>query len=215
MAEVVQALGRGGQRLAEKVLGWNRKTIRKGAQELASGPPVRDRFQDRGRKKFEEHLPLLLDHIRAIVEPRCQADPTLRSARIYTPLTAEEVRQRLRTQFRYKEAKLPCVRTLRTKLNVLGYQLRKVKKCRPLKKIPQTDAIFEEVHAVNQAADQEAGVLRSRLAPSRDRPGICPIERSASCKTKLIGCATIVLSLDFRFAGTPRNAPQRSRSQTA
>ena len=163
MAEVVQALGRGGQRLAEKVLGWNRKTIRKGAQELASGPPVRDRFQDRGRKKFEEHLPLLLDHIRAIVEPRCQADPTLRSARIYTPLTAEEVRQRLRTQFRYKEAQLPCVRTLRTKLNALGYQLRKVKKCRPLKKIPQTDAIFEEVHAVNQAADQEAGVLRISL----------------------------------------------------
>ena len=84
-----------------------------------------------GRKKLEEHLPLLLDHIRAIVEPRSQADPTLRSARIYTPLTAEEVRQRLRTQFDYKEAQLPCVRTLRTKLNALGYQLRKVKKCRP------------------------------------------------------------------------------------
>jgi hypothetical protein len=33
MAEVVQALGRGGQRLAESILGWNRKTIRKGALE--------------------------------------------------------------------------------------------------------------------------------------------------------------------------------------
>ena len=102
MAEVVATFGRGGQRLAESILGWNRKTIRKGAREIATGQPIRDRFQDRGRKKFEEHLPLLLDHIRAIVEPRSQADPTLRSARIYTPLTAEEVRQRLHTQFGYK-----------------------------------------------------------------------------------------------------------------
>jgi hypothetical protein len=75
-------------------------------------------------------------------------------------------------------------------------------------------AAFQEQERQRFAAHQgqEEG---SRLAPSRDRPGICPIERSASCKTKLIGCATIVLSLDFRFAGTPRNAPQRSRSQTA
>jgi hypothetical protein len=196
MAEVVQALGRGGQRLAEKVLGWNRKTIRKGAQELASGPPVRDRFQDRGRKKFEEHLPLLLDHIRAIVEPRCQADPTLRSARIYTPLTAEEVRQRLRTQFRYKEAQLPCVRTLRTKLNALGYQLRKVQKCRPLKKIPQTDAIFEEVHAVNQAADQAAGVLRISL-DTKATVKVGPFSRGGYNRRKQSAC-----DHDFQPAAT-------------
>jgi hypothetical protein len=163
MAEVVAAFGRGGQRLAESILGWNRKTIRKGAREIATGQPIQDRFQDRGRKKVEEHLPLLLGHIRAIVEPESQADPTLRSPRIYTPLTAGEVRQRLRAQFGYKNAELPCVRTLRTKLNALGYQLRKVKKCRPLKKIPETDAIFEEVHAVNQAADQAAGVVRISL----------------------------------------------------
>jgi hypothetical protein len=43
---------------------------------------------------------------------------------------------------------------LRTKLNALGYQLRKVKKCRLLKKIAETDAIFEEVHGINQVADQ-------------------------------------------------------------
>ena len=56
MAEVVQALGRGGQRFAERVLGWNRKTIRKGARESESGQPIPDRFKDRGRKKIEEHI---------------------------------------------------------------------------------------------------------------------------------------------------------------
>lgn len=122
--------------------------------------PIEDRFRDRGRKKSEAHLPLLLEHIREIVEPHSQADPTLRSPRIDTPLMAEEVRQRLRTQFGYREARLPCARTLRSKLNAVGYQLRKVKQCRPLKKIPQTDAIFEEVRGINQAADQADGVLR-------------------------------------------------------
>ena len=163
MAEVVQALGRGGQRFAERVLGWNRKTIRRGARECKSGQPRVDRFEDRGRKKVQERLPQLLAQIGEIVEPNSQTDPTLRSTRIYTPLTAEEVRYRLRTRFGYSEGQLPSVRTLRTKLNELGYRLRKVKKCRPLKKIPQTDAIFEEVHRINRTADQEQGVLRISL----------------------------------------------------
>ena len=34
MARTVQALGEGGQRLAERVLGWNRGTIRKGMREV-------------------------------------------------------------------------------------------------------------------------------------------------------------------------------------
>ena len=53
--------------------------------------------------------------------------------------------------------------TLRNKPNDLGYRLRKVRKCRPLKKIPETDAIFDEVHRINQAADQGEGVLRISL----------------------------------------------------
>ena len=65
MAEVVEVLGRGGQRFAERYLGWNRKTIRKGVQELSSEQPMQDRFADRGRNKIEVHLPLLLERIRA------------------------------------------------------------------------------------------------------------------------------------------------------
>ena len=52
---------------------------------------------------------------------------------------------------------------MRNKLNELGYRLRKVRKYQPLKKIPETNAIFEAVHRVNQAADQDDGVLRISL----------------------------------------------------
>ena len=41
--------------------------------------------------------------------------------------------------------------------------MRKVKKCKPLKKIPQTDAIFGSVHRINEAADQGDGMLRISL----------------------------------------------------
>lgn len=36
MARTVKALGKGGQREAERELGWDRKTIRKGMRELES-----------------------------------------------------------------------------------------------------------------------------------------------------------------------------------
>ena len=50
MAEVVKGLGIGGQTLAERELGWNRRTIRTGMQELLSGQPLLDGYERSGRK---------------------------------------------------------------------------------------------------------------------------------------------------------------------
>lgn len=55
---------------------------------------------------------------------------------------------------------LPSERTLRNKLNELGYRLTRVRKCRPLKKIDETDAIFAEVHRINAQADNDPGIVR-------------------------------------------------------
>ncbi|MCU7879188.1 MAG: hypothetical protein KZQ66_15195 [Candidatus Thiodiazotropha sp. (ex Lucinoma aequizonata)] len=46
-----------------------------------------------------------------------------RSTRIYSPLSADEVRLRLIAQRGYSDIELPCTRTLRNKLNDFGYQL--------------------------------------------------------------------------------------------
>ena len=82
MARTVQALGKGGQRLAERELGWNRQTIRKGKQEVEHGLACVDGFRLRGRKRSEEHLPNLLGDITAIVDAQSQADPQFRTARL-------------------------------------------------------------------------------------------------------------------------------------
>ncbi len=157
MAEVVNALGQGGQRWAQRVLKWNRATIRKGQWELENHP-VEGQVQRRGRKSAEYHLSSLLDDIKAIADPVSQQDRTFRTTQLYCPLTGKSVRKELLRS--YDEQTLPTVRTIRTKLNALNYMPTKVAKSRPLKKVPQTDAIFEQIHKVNVQADQTEGVLR-------------------------------------------------------
>ena len=133
-ARVVKSLGRGGQRRAEAELGWKRCTISKGAHELESGIVCVDYFSARGRKRAEEHLSNLLSDIKAIVDGQTQTDPTFKTTRLYTRLSAAEVRKQLILQKGYTDEELPTEETVRVKLNLLGYQLRSVQKSRPQKK---------------------------------------------------------------------------------
>jgi DDE family transposase len=137
MARTVQALGEGGQRLAEQELGWNRGTIRKGMHELERGIICIDAFSSRGRKRSEKHLPNLLRDITAIVDGQSQADPHFRTSRLYTRLTAAEVRRQLIAKFGYSEEELPTAETIGTKLNQLGYYPKTVAKSQPQKNSPK------------------------------------------------------------------------------
>jgi Rhodopirellula transposase DDE domain len=133
MARTVEALGKGGQRLAERELGWNRKTIRKGQEELSHEMICLDAYSSRGRKRSEEHLPNLLTDITAIVDGQSQADPQFRTNRLYTRLTATEVRRQLIVQKGYTDKELPTSETIGSKLNALGYYPKKVAKSQPQK----------------------------------------------------------------------------------
>src|SRR5438105_3022378 len=131
MARSVQALGEGGQRLAERELGWNRGTKSLGMHEVECGIVCVDAFSARGRKRSEDHLPHLLSDITAIVDGQSQADPQFRTSRLYTRLTAAEVRRQLIAQFGYTDEELPTAETIGTKLNRLGYYPKKVAKSHP------------------------------------------------------------------------------------
>lgn len=133
-ARTVCVLGPGGQRLAERQLGWSRGTIRKGMHELTSGIRCVDYFSGRGRPRAEERLPQLLADIRVLVDGQSQTDPSFQSQRLYTRLTAAQVRQQLLLQKGYVDQELPSVETIRRKLHQLGYHLRKVAKCKPKKR---------------------------------------------------------------------------------
>ena len=134
MAKTVAAMGRGGPIWAEAHLGWNRETIRKGMHELRTGMTCVDAFHCRRRKPAEEHLPRLLDDIRSVADGQSQADPKFRTKRLFTRMSAAEVRRRLIAIRGYTDAELPTRQTINTKLDLLGYRLTKVAKCRPQKK---------------------------------------------------------------------------------
>jgi Rhodopirellula transposase DDE domain len=137
MARTVKEIGPGGQRYAARELGWHRDLIRKGTHELESGFLCLDAFSARGRKRAEAHLPNLLGDIRAIVDSQSQADPQFRTTRLYTRLSAAEVRRQLIAQKGYTDDELPTVQTITTKLNTLGYFPKKVAKSQPQKKFPK------------------------------------------------------------------------------
>jgi hypothetical protein len=137
MARIVKSLGYGGQRQAERELGWDRKTIRKGTQELESGFRCVDAYQARGRKPIETYLPHLRADMRSIVDSQSQIDSTFQSERLYTRLTVAEVRRQLIEGKGYRDEQLPSNETLRGRLKAMDYHLRPVRKNQPQKKRPK------------------------------------------------------------------------------
>lgn len=163
MALTVQELGKGGQRLAERELGWNRDLIRKGTREVETGIICLDGFQARGRKAIETKLPNLLEDLKSIVDSQSQTDPSFKTNRLYTRLSVAQVRHQLIEEKGYLSEELPSNETLRNRINQLGYYPKKVAKVKPKKKIPETDGIFEQLALVNSESAQDPTILRLSL----------------------------------------------------
>jgi predicted Fe-S protein YdhL (DUF1289 family) len=169
-AEVATALCGGCARRAEDRFGWGRQTVEKGQHELRHGLRCVEDFAARGRRRSEDQDPRLAADIRAIVEPHTYADPGLKSSRRYTNLSAAEVRAELIARG-HAEDELPCERTMRDILNRMNYRLKRIQKGKPLKKVPETDAIFANVKEVRGEA--------------RDDPDTLEISRDAKAKVAL------------------------------
>jgi hypothetical protein len=159
VAEVTLELCSGNARQAERRFGWGRETVNKGLHELQQGIRCVENFTARGRPRCEEANPQLAEDIRAIAEPHTQADPELQSERRYTNRTAKEVLQELQTRKGYTKKDLPSERTMRDVLNRMGYRLKRIEKAKPLKKTPQTDAIFANVEAARKEVEGDPSSL--------------------------------------------------------
>jgi len=162
MAMIVDELGESGQREVERCLGWSRTTVRKGKKKLEE---KREKVgkEKRGRKKITENFPELIKDIKMFADPESQTDSSFKTRNLYTRVTAKTTRKYLIKIKGYtgtKKYKVPSRRTISKYLNEAGYRLKRVQKQKPIKKIPETDKIFEEVHKRNREADQEPKTLR-------------------------------------------------------
>ena len=206
--------------LAEKVFGWDRKTVTLGLNELRSGFVCIGNFKARGNKKTEEKMPQLENDIISLAEPESQIDPKFQTAFKYTRLTAKAMREALITKKGWHPTELPCEKTIGNILNRLGFRLRRVQKAKPLKKIAKTDVIFDNLDEVNTASDQREDSLRisidtkakvdlcdsSRGGTSRCRKAVKADDHDMGIKEKLVpfgilnmmtGLLTILFGVSF------------------
>jgi hypothetical protein len=158
LAEVCDKLCDGSPRKAEQRFGWGRETVAKGLREQSGEVTVAEHTARRGRRRSEDQNPQLAIDIRLIVEPHTQSDPELKTSRLYTNLSAAEVRQTL-LERGYSAEQLPSERTLRDILNRMNYRLKRIQKGKPLKKTKDTDAIFANVQAVHEEVKDDPETL--------------------------------------------------------
>src|SRR3954451_6283624 len=145
---------------AQRVFGWSHHTVTLGLNELRTGIVCLGHFSARGNHKTEAKWPELEADIRALADPESQADPKFQSPFLYTRMTAKAMRQALIDPKGWTDEELPHANTIGEILNRLGFKLRRVQKAKPLKKVPETEAIFANVRQENQAADDDPDVIR-------------------------------------------------------
>lgn len=170
-------------RLAEKTFGWDRKTVALGLNELRTGIVCVDNFKARGNKKMEVKTPQLEADIVSLAEPKSQTDPKFQTAFKFTRITAKGMREALIADKGWTAEDLPCVKTIGNILNRLGYRLRRVQKAKPLKKIKETDAIFDNLDAVNRASDDREDSLRISI-DTKAKVDLCDSSRGGTSRCK-------------------------------
>jgi len=136
---------KGNARLAAKVFGWGRETVRLGLNEQRTGIIcLGAQSAYGGDKLWEEKHPEVAQALWDLMAAHSQQDPTFRTSVSDTRLTAAKALEELRIRG-FQEDNLPSPSNMAEILNRNGYRLRKVLKAKPLKKIPQTDAIFDNI----------------------------------------------------------------------
>jgi hypothetical protein len=159
VAEMTLKYCGGSARHAEELFGWGREMVQTGLGEKRTGIlclSAKSNFT--GNKCWEEKHSEAAADLRRLAEEHAQQDPTFRSTIAFTRLTAAEACRQLRA-LGHGQDTVPPARTMARILNRLGYRLRRVVKAKPQKKIPQTDAIFDNVKG-KDAANQEISAKR-------------------------------------------------------
>jgi hypothetical protein len=168
-------------RLAEITFGWSRDTVQLGLHELRTDIVCIDNFSARGNKNSEEKVPQLEADIRSLAEPESQTDPKFQSDFKYTRITAKAMRKALIEKKGWSDENLPCKKTIANILNRLGYRLRRVQKAKPIKKIKETDAVFDNIHQINAESDLRGDSLRISI-DTKAKVDLCDSSRGGTSR---------------------------------
>jgi hypothetical protein len=160
IAEMTSEYCGGNARKTETVFGWNRNMTETGLGEKRTGIIcIGAQSANSGRIPWEEREPEAAEALRKLAEEHSQQDPTFRSTIAHTRLTAKAAITALKEKG-FAEEQLPSPGSMADILNRTGYRLRRVVKAKPLKKIRETDAIFDNIKEKDRKAENNPNVLR-------------------------------------------------------
>lgn len=111
---------------------------------------VQTKIEFRGRKKDEDKFPKIKNQIKDILKKYEYTDSHFKTETLFVDLSLQNLRNELILQYNYTEENCPCKSTLLRLLTDLDYKIQKVKKTKVLDKIPETDAIFENVNETKE-----------------------------------------------------------------
>lgn len=143
-----------------KLLGISRpfldKCIKIAKGELNSFSSI----ETRGRKRITEIFPDLKTDLEEIIKDNLFVDPHFATEEQYIELTLDAIMEKLTNIDKYK-TKHPGRSSVANLLNKIGYKLKTVKRVKPLKKIEETDTIFENVKKKKEEAlqDEHTGLI--------------------------------------------------------
>lgn len=136
-----------------------------------------------GRKKLTLLYPELENDITKIIEDSLSIDPKFKSEKQYVKLSIAEIKRQLIKTGKYEESSFSNS-YLNNLVNQMGYNLKKVQKTKPLKKIDETDAIFENVHQKKEIAmNDEKTVLIS--LDTKDKVLLGPFSRNGKNRIQI------------------------------
>ena len=145
----------------------------------------REFSRSRSQKKEEFYLNLKED-IDQIVSFYTQSEKCHNHTQGYVKISAQQIRGKLLSKG--YQAKSFCERSINNLLNRLGYTLKKVQKCKPLKKIQETDLIFENVFAHHQKSKDQTNILRISI-DTKDKVKIGALSRKGYNRSGQLVCA--------------------------
>ena len=130
----------------------------------------------RGRKRITEKYPELPEDIKKVIADNLSVDPHFKSEKQYIKLSVVEIKKQLVQTGKYTENSFSNS-TLNNLINQMGYGLKKVQKTKPLKKIEETDAIFENVHQRKEIALSNGDIVLISI-DTKDKVLIGPFSRN-------------------------------------
>lgn len=138
----------------------SRKFVKKCYLIVRDNIEIKSNRSNCGRKKITVTYPELETDIKKVIEERLYTDSHFQTEQLFCSLTIDQTMDELLKTGKYEKGFISrsCLGNL---LNKMGYNLKKVKRNKPLKKIEETDAIFENVNLKKKEAlnDENTGLI--------------------------------------------------------